>query len=267
MPNYKIFTFWEPKDNIPAYLKLCLKTWEKFLKDYEVIILDYSNLEQYLGTDYFDKVLYDKFSLPKQTDAIRAALLKKYGGIWLDLDTIILNQNILNLISNTIDFEMPGRNLCFVKANKDSYICTEWDKQVKERIEIYKNFYSNPLNKLLKRKLYKKIKKYDYLGNGIVDNLIKTHSNFCYNLDEIFVNAFPERRLDYNLEYLKKAHLRYQVFYFLSNLPEVAFENNCGLLCLHNSWTPIEYKLMNEEEFLSNNNTISNIFKQVLELS
>jgi hypothetical protein len=33
----RIFTFGEPKENLPAYLKLCMKTWEKFLPDYEII--------------------------------------------------------------------------------------------------------------------------------------------------------------------------------------------------------------------------------------
>ena len=39
--NKIIFTFWEPKENIPGYLKLCIKTWKKFLPEYKIIILDY----------------------------------------------------------------------------------------------------------------------------------------------------------------------------------------------------------------------------------
>ena len=30
-----IFTFWEPKSKIPAYIQLCMDTWKKFLPEYE----------------------------------------------------------------------------------------------------------------------------------------------------------------------------------------------------------------------------------------
>jgi hypothetical protein len=36
----RIFTFWEPKENVPAYLTPCMKTWANFLPEYEVAVLD-----------------------------------------------------------------------------------------------------------------------------------------------------------------------------------------------------------------------------------
>ncbi len=35
--------------------------------------------------------------LSMQADAIRVALLRKYGGLWMDIDTIILNGNFTKL--------------------------------------------------------------------------------------------------------------------------------------------------------------------------
>ena len=82
----KIFTFWEPKDAMPAYIKLCIETWKKYLPDYEVVILDYSNYEDWIGKDCYDSSLRTNFSLPKQADAIRAAVLNKHGGIgWMPI--------------------------------------------------------------------------------------------------------------------------------------------------------------------------------------
>ncbi|EIV6317646.1 hypothetical protein L9S93_001830, partial [Campylobacter coli] len=49
--------------------------------DYRVVILDYSNLHNFLPKDFYDESLYENFSLPKQADAIRAAVLYLYGGI------------------------------------------------------------------------------------------------------------------------------------------------------------------------------------------
>lgn len=30
----KVFTFWEPKENVPGYIRLCMKTWAKCLDGY-----------------------------------------------------------------------------------------------------------------------------------------------------------------------------------------------------------------------------------------
>lgn len=70
----KIFTFWEPMDTIPAYLELCIDTWKKYLPNYEIVILNYCNLFDWIEKDTFDEILYKDFSLPKQADAIRCAI-------------------------------------------------------------------------------------------------------------------------------------------------------------------------------------------------
>ena len=38
-------------------------------------------------------------------------------------------------------------------------------------------------------------------------------------------------------------------------------KNTNGIICLHNSWTPTQYILMDEQTFLSQNNTLANILK------
>ena len=90
-----IFTFWEPHEKIPGYLILCIKTWKKFLPDYEIKILDYKRVIDYLGETLFSKIVCKDLTLPIQVDAIRVALLKKFGGIWMDADTIVLNGEFL----------------------------------------------------------------------------------------------------------------------------------------------------------------------------
>lgn len=73
--NKTIFTFWEPKDNIPGFLRLCIKTWKKFLPDYNIIILDYKTSEKYIGEPLFSKIICKNMSLMVQSDAIRVAML------------------------------------------------------------------------------------------------------------------------------------------------------------------------------------------------
>lgn len=91
----KIFTFWEPKEKMPAYIKLCIGTWQKHFPNHEIIICDYENLSSYLEQSVIDKILYKNFTLSIQADSIRVALLKAHGGMWFDADTIITSSNFL----------------------------------------------------------------------------------------------------------------------------------------------------------------------------
>jgi mannosyltransferase OCH1-like enzyme len=49
MHDKAIFSFWEPRGNLPPYLELCLKTWERNLPDHEIVVLNHSNMDAYLG--------------------------------------------------------------------------------------------------------------------------------------------------------------------------------------------------------------------------
>ena len=51
-----IFTFYEPKNKIPGFLSLCIKTWKKFLPEYKVIILDYNKTKYYLGNNLCSRI-------------------------------------------------------------------------------------------------------------------------------------------------------------------------------------------------------------------
>ena len=95
-----IFSFWEPHERIPGYLLLCIETWKKFLPKYDINILDYKSVEDYLGKSLFSSIICKNMTLPIQVDAIRVALLKKYGGIWIDADTIILNDKLFKDLKN-----------------------------------------------------------------------------------------------------------------------------------------------------------------------
>ena len=95
-----IFSFWEPLGKIPGYLRLCIKTWEKFLPDYSIKILDYIGVKKYLGEALFSSIIDRKMALSMQADAIRVALLNKYGGIWMDILDLFFLQTILIYCKN-----------------------------------------------------------------------------------------------------------------------------------------------------------------------
>ena len=36
----RVFTFWEPKEKVPGYVRLCMETWKDRLPGYETTVLD-----------------------------------------------------------------------------------------------------------------------------------------------------------------------------------------------------------------------------------
>ena len=100
--------------------------------------------------------------LPIQADAIRIALLKKFGGIWMDPDTIITNGEFLRNIEN-YKLVMIGENdtqhVGFIFASNDSKIINNWFKEIIERVKNFKK--SEQISKIRGRV------KWNFLGNGI----------------------------------------------------------------------------------------------------
>lgn len=266
-----IFTFWEPREKIPGYLKLCIKTWKKFLTGYKIVILDYKAVSEYLGENLFSLVICKNMSLAVQSDAIRVALLYKYGGIWIDTDTIILNGEFLNDIHNYEfmmfrDMKSKHHFIGFIYSSKNSTIINEWFKQIINEVKIYNDILLNKTFFNKKDKFGNKYNTANYLGNLIIDPIIKniTENKFLF-FDYKKMNIFPERKFCKNSS-VNSYTQQYRLYYFQKGDPQIIINNTKGLILLHNSWTPIKYKSMTEEEFLKQDILLSKLLTKILEL-
>lgn len=269
----RIFTFWEPKESMPNYIKLCIKTWKIFLPEYEIVILDYSNINEWLGENFFDKTLYSDYTLPKQADAIRCALLERYGGIWFDCDTIISSEKFKGFLDINSDCIMLGQHIGFIIAKSNAKILKIWLKAIKRNLflhklcknKLFRKFYS-----LINKKFVKCMDKWDFLGNSILNKyMLSMNSKDFYSIDKIKTSAFPEEKMliekgiEQTSENRRNAYIN---FYFTgNNYAEYALNNTSGI-SLHNSWTPEKYKnmSMSEEEFLQQDITLSKILKKLV---
>ena len=261
--GFRLFTFWEPKEKMPAYIRLCMQTWKKFLPECEVVLLDYSNLEEWLGIDVYDEILFKDFSLPKQADAIRCALLKKYGGLWLDADTILTSPQVKDYLMIDTELVMISKHLAFIKANNNSKIIADWYNQIQYNLKFYKDvkYQNNAVQKILHPRRYRRVENWDYLGNYILHKMLKTkNKKKFFSIDRMEINALPELNNKNNDNLVEN----YQNFYFENDYSQDVIKNTKGIILLHNSWTPQQFLQMNEEEFLSRNNTLSNVLKTVL---
>ena len=261
--GFRLFTFWGPKEKMPAYIRLCMQTWKKFLPECEVVLLDYSNLEEWLGIDVYDEILFRDFSLPKQADAIRCALLKKYGGLWLDADTILTSPQVKDYLMIDSELVMISKHLAFIKANNNSKIIADWYNQIQYNLKFYKDvkYQNNAVQKILHPRRYRRVENWDYLGNYILHKMLKTkNKKKFFSIDRMEINALPELNNKKNDNLVEN----YQNFYFENDYSQDVIKNTKGIILLHNSWTPQQFLEMNEEEFLSRNNTLSNVLKTVL---
>ena len=106
-----IHTFWFSKDELPIKYKDCLRSWEKYAPDFEIKIW---NLDTYRPENclFFDQAIEDK-NWAFASDYARADVLRRYGGVYMDLDVEMLRP-IDDLIYNDayMSFESLTRIEC-----------------------------------------------------------------------------------------------------------------------------------------------------------
>ena len=237
-----IFAFWESPNPIPAYLELCKESWIKNIPNCKIHILNHSNLYQYIG-DTYDMEQLKSISFAMQSDIISAAVLEKFGGLFLDLDCIVTDNifDVFNKISDTklISFGRPDSNAIHLAvlycAKPGNPILSEWRKTAQDRL-------------INKPKQYP----WSYFGNSIIHPLFKKpeYSDSFYIIDRTQSGnilesvAFPNSQ-DPISDYKK--------FYFDEKFgfqPNILDKVTCGVISLHNSWSPTTYKNLYDKETL-----------------
>lgn len=106
-PKPVMWVYWELRNgNIspPDYIQLCLEIIHKNgSKYFDVVMLNEKNI-----FDYIPDLRKDINDLPiaLKTDYIRIKLLYMYGGLWIDADTILMNnlKDIAGKINSGVDF-------------------------------------------------------------------------------------------------------------------------------------------------------------------
>jgi hypothetical protein len=92
-----IWQYWhqEINENTPKIVVECLNSVKKYRGDYEVIMLNKKNLNDFIELPDFvwEKFGKNGFNFAKLANLVRLYLLSAYGGIWLDA-TIYLTKNI-----------------------------------------------------------------------------------------------------------------------------------------------------------------------------
>lgn len=249
-----IFVFWESKKTRPGYLDACLETWYKSIDNLKVHIINYANIHSYIG-DIYDVEKLKQISLPKQSDAVSAAVLEKFGGLFIDMDTII-TKNVFEIFekidpAKLVFFGYPpnrGVHVAVMYAgNSNNPVLSEWRKQCQYKLD---NLDLDTM--------------WSSFGNSIVDPLLKDekYKDYYHVIDCVTSGNILERCLT-SID----ARKQYETFYFSENLRIDAehFSDypRDGMISLHNSWTPEKYKCMSKNEFLNTITPLAEILNHV----
>jgi GR25 family glycosyltransferase involved in LPS biosynthesis len=177
IPKNKIplWSYWQVKPNsvMPPYIKVCFDTFKKHCEEnYEIIILNEKTVYKYLPNLRTD--LDQLPSLAHKTDYIRVALLYHYGGLWLDADTIVINdlQEIINKLKEGYDF--IGFGCSYIDCPDNGYPLPSNGAMASQKHSILMKNSLIELDDILDRNK-SDLKKFDYfeLGKDVIYKNIK----------------------------------------------------------------------------------------------
>lgn len=253
-----IFAFWESPNPIPAYLDLCRDTWIKNIPNCQIHVLNHSNLHKYIGNIYdLEKLKTIPFAM--QSDIVSAAVLEKFGGLFLDLDCIVIDDvfDIFSKISDTklISFGRPTSKAIHLAVlycrTPNNPILREWRKAAQERLQNKPEKYP-----------------WHYFGNGIINPLLNKseYKDDFYIIDRTLSGNILESVIfgdNQNRVIDDYKNLYFNEYFRLS--PRVLNCVTCGVISLHNSWTPQKYKeKANKLDFLACDAPIAGLLKYIL---
>ncbi len=249
-----VYTFWEPRTSIPYYLQMCMETWKKYLPNATIVLLDYKNLRDFVDMrDIGLKLLSGRFSFSQFSDALRVALLAKHGGVWIDIDTIILNSSAEKYFlpdekHRTIFFADIANKTCqtaFINSSSGAMCMKLWLSCIREN--VWNLTPTTSING-------------NFMGKAFISEYVQKYPDEMKLFDP--KSVMPEIKNGVAATSFQDAYVDY---YFKQNLHSA--DVNADMLLLHNSWTPQIFKQWSDKEVLSCDCTMTNILAEALGIS
>lgn len=293
--NKNLFFFWEPSGTIPAYLDLCIQTWSRAFREYNIIRLDYSTVGDYVESGVFPMDLLKQLALPLQKDAVMVAVLKEHGGIFMDVDTIAVANpvRIVKALEKT-ELVLFNTHLAMLAAKRRSHVLDRWLAGIQNRLADLngREFSAGDLP-------------WDYLGNAVLDEVfdeitgvvrrervgaepnskafpicrLHRHSVWQKVKRRIWLRSVCRKRImmldrrkhGFIVEASEDSYQQgtqaetYTNFWFTAGAPlHRVFSDKPEVIGLHNSWTPEWYKQLSHTEVLEHECLLSRTLKHLL---
>lgn len=133
----KIHYVWVGGNEKNNTIKQCMKTWGKHLEGYEVIEWNENNFD--IDSHPFVKAAYKAKKWAYVSDYIRAYVIYKYGGIYLDTDILVLD-NFDRFLNNRafVGFENPQYPFTAVFGAEPGHPLVKYMIEYYDRLDEYK---------------------------------------------------------------------------------------------------------------------------------
>lgn len=159
-----MWVYWENIDGLdmPDYIKLCMNTIIKHCrKDFNLVILNEKTVYDYIPE--FADINTDKLLIAQKVDIIRILLLYKYGGLYIDADTIVM-KSPKEIVQKLEDYDYVGFGCTGEKCNYGYGRPSNGIMASRERGILVGKIRENILNKLMDSKKWE----YFELGKYII---------------------------------------------------------------------------------------------------
>ena len=252
-----IWQYWDNIDgkSTPPYISLCLKTVDVHCSNsFEVVRLNKDNIYKYIPEikKYKDKM--EKLIIAHKVDIYRILLLHKYGGLYIDADTICLRDPIEIIdkldTNDFVGFGCTG-NICKLGYGMPS----NWILASSPNSILISRVLKNILNKLENKKDFD----YHDLGKLVIweelDDLIKNH-NYKYHH---YPNKIDGSR-DRNGIWI------HSDIVFSNQKIDYEEEENMIFYVFYNHEMPKEVKTMTEQELIHQDWNYSKFLRRSLKL-
>jgi len=156
-----IWFYWENINGKkrPGYIDLCIESiYKNCNESFNVVELNETNINEYLPEIKLNKMNFSKLKIAQKVDFYRILLMYKYGGIYIDVDILVL-KNLDSIIDKLKIYDYVGfgctGNVCKIGTSKPSnwLLC------------------SRPKTKLMKNILYKYIEKLKLINKENSENI------------------------------------------------------------------------------------------------
>jgi len=193
-----IFLYWVGKEyKLILLLRNIIYLHSKNGIGYNVFLINHDNIHKYI--DNIPNIFY-KLEYALQADYVRVNVIYKYGGIWLDSDTLVINSldEMFNIFNYNDGFFIKENNVCLCNGVFGSKKNTNLMKIWKNKIDEYL-IQNNEIN-------------WAMLGREILDFLYKNNNDLYKNyiIYNGLDNVYPINWTNCTDEYLLKEYNNYK---------------------------------------------------------
>lgn len=284
---------------MPAYLRLCMETWKRNLGGYEIVVLNYANLEGYLPSTTYDLAVLKRLPFALQKDALLAAVLCEHGGVFMDIDTIV-TRDIAPVLANLSRAEMVlfDVHIGFAAARRGARVPCRWKRHVQERLLRLSesgagapdfNYLGNgPLAEVMEDmadasiagRIYQRLRKQEEnwprAARGAWRRLVepvwaRRKGLFFRTVYRKYLTMLDRKQYGFMAELAHYGtsgadHIAdYRKFWFEENLDvRYVFSPKQCVIGLHDSWTPEWYRALSEKEVFEKDCLLSKTLRHAL---